>query len=215
VPLSLPPLPAPAVIPVVRPSSAFTSTNPERVYDTSAESAMGAEAARRSGIALHALLQHVASLQRADWPKVVEKALAALLPDAPELHAVLGQKALSILSKPEFAEIFGPDSRAEVPFLLDARRDGAPVRLAGRIDRMIVAKGRVLVVDYKSDAVPPGSASGVPASYLTQLGLYAYVASQLFPSMMVEAGILWTTLESLMILPQPLLGNAAEAFITR
>jgi ATP-dependent helicase/nuclease subunit A len=102
-----------------------------------------------------------------------------------------------------------------VPFRLAARQHGRPVHLAGRIDRIVVETGRVLVVDYKSDALPAGNVSEVPASYVTQVGLYAYVASQLFPELVVEAGILWTTLESLMILPQDRLREAASAFTMR
>ena len=90
--------------------------------------------------------------------------------------------------------------------------DGQPIRLAGRIDRLVVAKGRVLVVDYKSDANPPQSVSGVSASYLTQVGLYAYVAGQLFPGRAVDAAILWTSLESLMILPPGRLRQAVSGF---
>jgi ATP-dependent helicase/nuclease subunit A len=215
VPLSLAPLPPPAIVPVIRPSSAFESTDGGRAYDTAAESIGGAEAARKSGIALHALLQHLGSLPPASWQKAVEKALPVLLPEAPERHAQLAAKAMSILANPEFAELFGADSRAEVPFLLDAMRHGAPVRLAGRIDRIVVAKGHVTVVDYKSDAIPPGTASEVPASYLTQVGLYAYVASQLFPKLVVRAGILWTSMESLMILPPATLRDAVSAFTMR
>ena len=143
---------------------------------------------------------------------MAEKALPVLLPEAPAAHAGLARKALAILGNPAFAELFGPDSRAEVPFFINARRDGKPVRLAGRIDRILVAKGRVLVVDYKSDATPPGSLADVPKPYLTQVGLYAQVAGQLFPGLAVEAGILWTTLESLMILSQPSIRDAVSAF---
>jgi ATP-dependent helicase/nuclease subunit A len=78
-----------------------------------------------------------------------------------------------------------------------------------------VANGRVLVVDYKSDAVPARTVPEVPASYLMQVGLYAYVASQLFPGLTVEAGILWTSLESLMILPAAALRDAVSAFTMR
>ena len=46
----------------------------------------------------------------------------------------------------------------------------------------------MLVVDFKSDATVPEVGNGVPASYLTQLGLYALVAGQLFPGREVSAG---------------------------
>ncbi|HVW93690.1 MAG TPA: double-strand break repair helicase AddA [Devosia sp.] len=214
-PLRLSPLPRPAPMVVVTPSTAAEAASPERVFDSTAESAIGAESARRAGIALHALLQHLGRVPGPDRPRVADKALAALLPEAPERHAELARKALSVLGNPAFADLFGPNSRAELPFMMEALRDGKPVRLAGRIDRLVVAKDSVLVVDYKSDANPPGDVSEVPASYRMQVGLYAFVASQLFPGLAVEAGILWTSLESMMILPQAMLGDTVKAFTRR
>jgi ATP-dependent helicase/nuclease subunit A len=215
-PLTLPPLPPPAAVQTIRPSTAAAADNFERVFETAVEALVTADEARRSGIALHALLQHLGRVPHAAWEKVVEKAVPQLLPEASaESRGALGRKAVSILSRPEYAELFGPLSRAEVPFLIDAVRDGKPVRLAGRIDRLVVANGRVLVVDYKSDAVPARTVPEVPASYVMQVGLYAYVASQLFPGLTVEAGILWTALESLMILPAAALRDAVSAFTMR
>jgi ATP-dependent helicase/nuclease subunit A len=213
-PLVLAPLPPVAPIPTITPSTAGP-IRPEAALNRARESLADAEMARRGGLALHALLEHLPAVAPADRPAAAEKALAALLPEAPEQHAALAARALSILAKPEFSLIFGPDSRAEIPFLVDAWRDGRPVRLAGRIDRLLVAKHRVLVLDYKSDAIPPGDVSGVPASYRMQVGLYAHVASQLFPGRVIEAGILWTSLESLMILPAEILREAASAFTMR
>ena len=213
--LSLPPLSPPPLVPLIRPSMAYGESAP--VFATAVEvAAITADEARLEGIALHALLQHLGRIEPADWPKAVERALPQLLPQASsERRVALGRRAISIRSRPEFAELFGPRSRAEVPFLVEARRDGKPVRLAGRIDRILVAEDHVLVVDYKSDAFPPGTASEVPASYVMQVGLYAHVASQLFPELAVQAGILWTNLESLMILPSSALRDAVSAFTMR
>jgi ATP-dependent helicase/nuclease subunit A len=113
------------------------------------------------------------------------------------------------------AGLFGATSRAEVPFLFDATRDGEPIRLAGRMDRIVVDDQGVLVVDFKSDAIVPASAGEVPRNYLTQLGLYALVAEQLFPGVRVRAAILWTTLESLMYLPPDVLHAARDGFTIR
>src|SRR5690606_8556288 len=128
-----------------------------------------AETARQEGIALHALLQHLGRVDKALWPVVVTKALAALLPDGAEHHERIGARAISILGRPDLAAIFGPRSRAEVPFLIDARRDGEDIRLLGRIDRLVVDDSGVTVVDYKSDASVPGKPGDVPGNYLTQL----------------------------------------------
>ncbi|MDB5622473.1 MAG: addA, partial [Devosia sp.] len=101
------------------------------------------------------------------------------------------------------------------PFLLDALQEGQPIRLAGRIDRLVVGADGVLVVDFKSDAGVPGAPEQVPGNYLTQLGLYALVAEQLFPGLPVRTAILWTSLETLMNLPLQLLRAAGPSFTIR
>lgn len=211
-PLALAPLPGQKAVPVVSPSSAFTETRPERALETGRDEGLASEAARQEGLAVHALLQHLGKVPRAEWENVARKAASALLPQAPERQALLAHKAVAILTNPDFGHIFGPQSRAEVPFLMRGRRNGEPITLAGRIDRLVVASDRVMVVDYKSDANPARIATDVPRAYLTQVGLYALVAGQLFPGLAVEAAILWTRLESLMILPPQNLSDAASGF---
>jgi ATP-dependent helicase/nuclease subunit A len=212
-PLILPPLPPRPARPGVRPSSAFEPTpDAVRTLATQAESAVDAEAARREGIALHALLQHLGRIAPDLRDAVAARALESLLPDQPESHGRLLQKAGSILARPELAELFGPDSRAELPILAEAERHGSPVTLAGRIDRLVVTPERVLIVDFKSDANPPVE---VPQAYVTQLGLYALVASQLFPGREIVAAILWTSLESLVKLAPDQLAEAVRSFTMR
>jgi ATP-dependent helicase/nuclease subunit A len=70
----------------------------------------------------------------------------------------------------------------------------------------------VILIDYKSDAQAPRTATGVPAAYVSQLGLYALVAGQLFPGREIEAGILWTELESFMNLSREALRDAVAEF---
>ncbi|HEY0918362.1 PD-(D/E)XK nuclease family protein, partial [Devosia sp.] len=215
-PVRLPPLPAYRPVPVVRPSAAFAAADVSRALETTAEAAaVDADLARRKGIALHALLQHLARVPAADRRRVAGRALPVLLPEFPDEHPALLRKAISILDRPEFAPLFGPDSRAEVPFLAEASRDGAGIRLAGRIDRLVVGPDRVLVVDFKSDAAVPAGPETVPAAYRTQLGLYALVADQLFPGRRVAAAILWTSLESLLELPREVLADSVREFTVR
>lgn len=213
--LSLPELPKPLQIPIVRPSSALVPADGLRALESAAEAITDAEVARKKGIALHALLQHLGHVAPAEWERVSQRALQALLPDLPGEHAALAIKARSILTRPDLSHLFGANTRAEVPFLANASRDGAPIRLAGRIDRLVVEPDRVLVVDFKSDAGATLDPTAVPRAYLTQIGLYALVATQLFPRLRVDAAILWTSLESLLELPRELLAEAARSFTMR
>jgi len=214
-PLVLPELPAYRLRRIVRPSTAFAETAPEHVLDTPAErlgDPRDPEAARKAGLALHALLQHLTKVPSEAWPAVAAKALAVLLPDAPEEHQQIARKATSILTRLDLMHLFGTNSRAEVPLLARGTRNGAPVLVAGRIDRVVVEPQRVLIVDYKSDAVAPPDAASVPPGYIAQLGLYAQIAGQLFPGKTIEAAILWTTLESLMFLPAAKLRQGISSF---
>jgi ATP-dependent helicase/nuclease subunit A len=212
---TLEPLPPPRLVPVVHPSLAGAGAPVERSFHTAAEGVLDAEAARREGLALHALLQHLGRIDREQREPVSRRAMQALLPEAPDRHAVLAGRAISILARPDLAHLFGPQSRAEVPFLAKASRGGKPVLLAGRIDRLIVEPLRVLVVDFKSDAQPPVDAADIPLAYASQLALYALAATQLFPGSRIEAAILWTSLESLLELSSEKLESALDAFTLR
>jgi ATP-dependent helicase/nuclease subunit A len=214
-PLILFPLPQFVPVPIVAPSSARGHVAAIAALDSLAQQVRDADTARQEGIALHALLQHLGGIAPALWDEIVPKALAALLPEAPERHAALGTRAVSILSRPALSHLFGPDSRAEVPFAVPARRDGEDIVLTGRVDRLVVDDSVVTVVDYKSDASVPAKLGDVPGNYLTQLGLYALVAGQLFPGRAVSAAILWTQLESLMFLPSENLAAATKGFTLR
>ncbi|KQW79134.1 hypothetical protein ASC89_12600 [Devosia sp. Root413D1] len=213
--LDLKPLPERKVRKVLRPSSVETPSDPDRTLATRLEEGLDPTTARLAGTALHALLQHLAKVALPDRPAVAARALPLLLPEAPDQHQGLATKALSILSRPELQHLFAEGSRAEVPFLATALHKGETVTIAGRIDRIVVTPGGVLLVDFKSDADPMMEPERVKPGYLLQLGLYALVAKQLFPGQRIETGILWTGLESLLKLPDAALANAARGFTIR
>ncbi|MEP7240257.1 MAG: double-strand break repair helicase AddA [Devosia sp.] len=212
-PLVLAPLPPYRLRRIVRPSSATAEA--ERALETIGErlaDPRDPEAARKEGIVLHALLHHLTRIAPTERRAVGASAVAIMLPGDPERQASLLARALSILARPDLAWMFGDGSRGEVPMLAQGHQGTAPITLVGRIDRLVVEPGRVVIVDFKSDAAAPAVASGVPAAHRTQLGLYALVAGQLFPGHRVEAGILWTELESFMNLPSSALPEAVAGF---
>jgi ATP-dependent helicase/nuclease subunit A len=214
-PLSLGPVAEPIRPQVLSPSTIGKHSRRGGALDTAAEQMRDADGARREGIALHALLQHLGRWPADERLGAATGALAVLLPEDGARHGEIAGKAVSILARPELAFAFGPGTRAEVPFFIDAKRDGKAIRLAGRIDRLVIDETGVTVIDYKSDASVPGGPGDVPGNYLTQLGLYALVAGQLFPGRQVHASILWTRLESLMNLPPDLLATGTKGFTMR
>jgi ATP-dependent helicase/nuclease subunit A len=213
--LILEPLPAHTLRRIIRPSRASEDAGePERALDRAVErlgDPRDPETARREGIALHALLQHLSRIDPAHWDAVSAKALPILLPDGTG-HAAVIAKARSLLTRPDLQFLFGEQSRGEVPILAQGMRNGAPVTIAGRIDRLVVEPGAILIVDFKSDAHPPRDEAAVPPAYLTQLALYALCANQMFPGRRVDAAILWTSMESLMKLDPAQLSARVAGF---
>jgi ATP-dependent helicase/nuclease subunit A len=124
---------------------------------------------------------------------------AADLP-AQDRDALLGS-ALAVLGNPDWADLFGPDSLAEVPV---AAVVGGQV-VAGTIDRLVIEPGRVRLVDYKSARRPPDRIDAVPRGVLRQMGAYAAALEATFPGRAVEVALLYTAVPRLIAVPAEVL----------
>jgi ATP-dependent helicase/nuclease subunit A len=85
--------------------------------------------------------------------------------------------------------LFAPGSLAEVP-LAGELEDSTPV--SGRIDRLSVSEGLVLIADFKTDRHVPRVASAMPAAHIRQVALYARLIAKLFPGKPVRALLVYT-----------------------
>ncbi|MDQ2065196.1 double-strand break repair helicase AddA [Xinfangfangia sp. CPCC 101601] len=146
------------------------------------------------GVLLHEFLERFPSLAAEDRAMLGEV--------SPELAAV----AEALIAKPDLAEIFGPETLAEVGFAMEWNGG----ILSGSIDRMVIGPERLLVVDYKSNQQVPQSALDVPEGYLRQLGAYAHAAEALYPGRRIEVAILWTESQSLMAIDRDIVRLALE-----
>jgi len=193
------------------PSSAGEDVSP----DPPLPSGMMREAARR-GVLVHKLLER---LPEADPRERAELANRWLMRHASDLQeearADIAESALTVLAEPGWAEIFGPSALAEVP--LAATVEGQVI--AGTIDRLLVEKERVLVVDFKTARRPPESLDQVPISTLRQMGAYAAALGTIYPGRRIEAALLYTHAPRLIALSpeilaahKPALSTAQESF---
>ena len=161
----------------------------------------GRDAARR-GTLVHKLLERlpdVAAAAREDAGRGWLERHAADLP-AQDRDALLGS-ALAVLGNPGWADLFGPDSLAEVPV---AAVVGGQV-VAGTIDRLVIESGRVRLVDYKSARRPPDRIDAVPRGVLRQMGAYAAALEATFPGRAVEVALLYTAVPRLIAVPADVL----------
>ncbi|HRK24067.1 MAG TPA: PD-(D/E)XK nuclease family protein, partial [Beijerinckiaceae bacterium] len=123
-----------------------------------------------------------------------EAAASWLADRAPRLstqaRAGLLEPVLALLNEPLGQRLFGPAAEAEVAVAgAIPHPDGRRLRVAGRIDRLLVEPDRVTVVDFKTGRPPPAGAA-MPG-HIVQLALYAALLAQLYPDRRIEAALVW------------------------
>ncbi len=85
----------------------------------------------------------------------------------------------------EFAEIFGENSRAEVPVI--GELDGRIV--SGRIDRLVVQSDKIMIIDFKTSRKIPEI---MPQNYIKQMDKYKRIMQAQYPQHNIHKYILWT-----------------------
>ena len=154
------------------------------------------------GILIHRLLETLPSIDRENREKAAKAWLARPLHGLDEAQQeVILRETLAVINHPEFAAIFGPDSRAEVP--VSGVFDGRV--MSGQIDRLLVGEEEILIVDYKTNRPSPNEIRDVPTLYIRQMSLYRRALMEMHPGKSVKCALLWTEGPHLMILPPELM----------
>ncbi|WND03934.1 double-strand break repair helicase AddA [Temperatibacter marinus] len=107
----------------------------------------------------------------------------------------MGQEVLSILEDQDFADLFSPQSRAEVP-IAGLLSNGHVI--SGQVDRLVVTEESVKIVDYKTNQPAPRSAQDVPEAYQRQMALYRLALEDIYPDKKVKCYLLWTDILTIM-----------------
>jgi ATP-dependent helicase/nuclease subunit A len=196
--------PAPVEPPGARP---LTPSRPAQA-EPAVRAPIGADEGTRfqRGLLVHRLLQILPDLPREQRQAVCRRFLAR------PLHALdqsaqeeIAREVLRVLDDPEFAPLFAPGSRAEVPAagLIEGR--GGPLVLSGQIDRLVVTDAAVLIIDYKSNRPPPTQETEVAELYLRQMAAYRAALARVYPDRPIRCALLWTDGPRLMPLSPELL----------
>ncbi|PCJ61055.1 MAG: double-strand break repair helicase AddA [Rhodospirillaceae bacterium] len=119
----------------------------------------------------------------------------------PATQDALSGEVLAVLQEKEFAPLFGPNSRAEVPIVGEI--NGRVI--SGQIDRLLVTETSVFVIDYKTQRAPPATPSATPEIYLRQMAAYVALLEKIYPERRVVAALLWTDGPNLVPLKEKLL----------
>jgi ATP-dependent helicase/nuclease subunit A len=211
--LHTPAPPAAAAEPRLRPSDPAAE---EGRSLRSGESLQTRALALRRGTLVHRLLQFLPDLAT---ERRRDAALNFLARNAGDWdsgeRAALTERLLALIGDARFAAVFGAGSRAEVSLVGRLERpEQPPALVAGQIDRLVVTGSEVLIVDFKTNQAPPGSAAEAPSGYIRQLALYRAVLQKLYPQRPIRAALLWTETPEMMEISAPAL-DAGLASILR
>lgn len=199
------PLPAWALLPVESEPALARPLSPSRLMQSDvayASPLMANDKRFTAGLVTHRLLEVLPGKTSTQQNKILQHTQASYAAEIPaERWAVIQQEVQAILQYPEFADLFGPSSRAEVPLV--GVVDGEVV--SGQVDRLLVTDESVLVVDYKTNRPPPKSIESVAPAYIDQMRLYGRLLQKIYPGRIVKAALLWTDGPHFMPVPAGLL----------
>ena len=128
------------------------------------------QAALLRGQFVHKLFEVLPEMSPESWSqaaKTIAASIIASVPSAKRPHTKrailtdqLVQQAISVMTDPRLAELFGPDSLAELSL---SGMVGDRI-VQGQVDRLMVGKDEVLLADFKT-GTPPADEDSIPEIY--------------------------------------------------
>jgi ATP-dependent helicase/nuclease subunit A len=169
----------------------------------------------RRGELIHRLLQLLPDIAEAARAAAARRLLERERDLTEAQRAEMAAAALAVLADPRFAAVFGPGSKAEVALAGAAARLPAGLEISGRVDRLVVEAGRVLVVDFKTNRPALARIEDADRAYIVQMAVYAAVLAEIFPGRKIEAALVWTDGPALMEVPEALMAEALEGLVAK
>jgi ATP-dependent helicase/nuclease subunit A len=152
-------------------------------------SPLGGKTRFMRGNVVHALLARLPEVAPLDRARIaLAFARASRIADAEALVA----ETLAVLDDPQFADAFGPASKAEVALHATRPDLGLKAPIVGRLDRLAVLEDRVLIVDFKTNRPAPTRTDQIAGLYLDQMALYRAGAQAIFPGKRVACALVFT-----------------------
>lgn len=218
----LTPLPAlPSLPRPLSPSGAGTIID-DGADDLAVRSPLFGEKADVSSLALqrgrlvHRMLQALpdfAESEREEAARRYAERAARFWPSAEREHLI--RAVLRVMSEPAVQPAFSPNSRAEVSIMGTMTIGRQHYAVSGRIDRLAVDGDRVILVDYKTNRVPPRDAHEIPFSHTAQLAIYREILSPLYPGKEFVCALIYTENAAFMTVGDDAMMQALAAIKTK
>lgn len=125
------------------------------------------------------------------------------------------ETTLSVFANPELKAAFSANSRAEVSIMGTLTLGRTDYAVSGRIDRLAVDGDHVILIDYKTNRVPPKGNVDTPHSHKAQLAIYKRILEPLYPGKTFVCALVYTETAKLVTLDEKELALALAAIKTK
>jgi ATP-dependent helicase/nuclease subunit A len=161
---------------------------------------------------IHRMLQalpDIAPAERAEAARRYAERAARFWPR--EERETLIATVTALLSHPDMQDVLHAHGQAEVSIMGTLSLGGQAYAVSGRVDRLTVLDERVVILDYKTNRVPPRSAAEIPFAHRAQLAIYREILAPLYPGKRIDCVLVYTENATIHTLsPQALASALAE-----
>ncbi|APO72891.1 double-strand break repair helicase AddA type protein [Rhizobium etli 8C-3] len=145
------------------------------------------------GRLIHRMLQTLPDIvpaERADAAARYASRAARFWPETERQRLV--DLVLKLLSEDSLQEVFAVHTQPEVSIMGTLILKGRHYAVSGRVDRLAVFDDRVVVLDYKTNRVPPATATDIPFAHQAQLAIYREILAPLYPGKRIDCMLVYT-----------------------
>jgi ATP-dependent helicase/nuclease subunit A len=168
------------------------------------------------GRLIHRMLQalpDIAAEERAEAAKRYAERAARFWPPA-ERQALI-DSVVKLLEDRRLQPVFDVHAQAEVSIMGTLTLEGRDYAVSGRIDRLAVLSDSVVIMDYKTNRVPPASEEAIPFAHKAQLAIYREILKPLYPAKRIDCMLIYTENASIHSLSEQALASALAGLNTK
>lgn len=165
---------------------------------------------------VHRMLQalpDIAPAERADAARRYVERAARFWPEAERRR--LADAVAALMAHDGLQDVFSGHAQAEVSIMGTLSLNDRQYAVSGRIDRLAVLDDRVVVLDYKTNRVPPENVSDIPFAHRAQLAIYREILAPLYPGKSIDCVLVYTENASIFTLAPEILALALAELKTK
>ncbi|MBB3660457.1 ATP-dependent helicase/nuclease subunit A [Rhizobium sp. BK650] len=128
---------------------------------------------------------------------------------------VLVDSVIRLLHDERLQAVFNVHAQAEISIMGTLTLEGREYAVSGRIDRLAVLPDGVVIMDYKTNRVPPATEEKIPFAHKAQLAIYREILKPLYPAKRIDCMLIYTENATIHRLREQTLASALAGLNTK